>query len=144
MRLPALTALAAVCLLAGCGDDPPGRDLRSDRLVVLDWGRADPRSLCETEQAARTAPGRTALRTSGTRAGQDCWIAVTADDPVATGRDVTAVRQTGDREELRFATAAQSRIEALGTDAHVGVVYDDRLLDVVFPQAGRVRIPADG
>lgn len=135
-------ALVALVLLAGCGGDAPDRDLRSNRLTVLDWARASPRALCITEDAARAETGRTPVRTQDGPSGKECWIAVDATKPIASGDDVIGVRGDNGRDELRFDADACERLVALGTDAHVGVVYDGRLLDVVFPKDGLVRIPA--
>ncbi|MTD43657.1 hypothetical protein GKE82_04885 [Conexibacter sp. W3-3-2] len=139
---PPFAALIGLALLAGCGGDAPDRDLRSDRLTVLDWARASPRALCVTEDAARAEVGRTALRTQDGPAGKECWIAVDSTEPIASGEDVVEVRTGDDRDEMRFDADARRRLIALGTDSHVGVVYDGRLLDVVFPKDGLVRIAA--
>ncbi|MTD46297.1 hypothetical protein GKE82_18900 [Conexibacter sp. W3-3-2] len=139
---PTFAALVGLVLLAGCGGDAPDRDLRSDRLTILDWARASPRALCVTEDAARAETGRAAVRTQDGPAGKECWIALDATEPIASGEDVVGVSGDNDRDELRFDADARERLIALGTDAHVGVVYDGRLLDVVFPKGGVVRIPA--
>lgn len=139
-----LTATLGLVLLAGCGDDGdrPGADLRSERLVVVDWSRADPAGLCDTRDAARARPGRTALRSRDTPSGRECWVAVRSVTPVATGLDVAEVVRGDDgRQELRFTDAARRRLVGLGSDAHVGVVDDGRLLTVVHPAGGRVRLP---
>jgi len=137
-----LPAALALGLLAGCGEDERAApELGSGRLVVLDWARADPAALCETEAAARGRTGRSALRTRDAPSGQECWVAIRRAAPLATRADVRAVVRTPDgREELRFTDVVRRRLVALGTDAHVGVVHDGRLLDVVFPQGGTVRV----
>lgn len=141
-----LPALATALVAAGCGDEEPTApaSLERDALVVLDWARADPPALCDTpERAADREPGRRVLRTVGRIGGRPCHVAVRADRPVATGADVTAIETTADgRVELRLGPAARARLRALGPDAHVGVVHDDRLLDVVFPADGRIAIDA--
>lgn len=140
-----LTAALGLALLAGCGggdDDRSGADLRSERLVVVDWSRADPAALCETQADARGRPGRTALRSRDAPSGRECWVAVRPVTPVATGLDVEEiVRGEDGQRELRFTAAARRRIVGLGSDAHVGVVDDGRLLTVVHPAGGRVRLP---
>ncbi|MTD47509.1 hypothetical protein GKE82_25225 [Conexibacter sp. W3-3-2] len=142
LLLPA--AMAPVLAFSGCGDDAPERDLRSDKLVVVDWKRAAPRALCQSETEARAATSRIAVRTRDHPSGRECWIAVVGSRPVATGADVRAVSRVDDQEELRFSPEVGRRLVALGTDTHVGVIYDGRLLDVVFPLDGNVRIPPAG
>lgn len=131
-------------VLVSCGADEPRRDLRSDKLTIVDWQRAAPRALCQSEEAARDAPGRMAVRTEDHPPGRACWIAIVGTDPVATGRDVREVVDIGDQEELRFTPSVRRRLLALGTDAHVGAIYDGRLLEVVYPQNGTVRVPSAG
>ncbi|PTL60303.1 hypothetical protein [Paraconexibacter algicola] len=139
-----LPVLAASSAIAGCGGDEPQRDLRSSKLTIVNWQRAAPRALCQSEEAAREAPGRMAVRTEDHPPGRACWIAIVGTDPVATGRDVREVVDVGDQEELRFTSSVRRRLLALGTDAHVGAIYDGRLLEVVYPQKGNVRVPRDG
>ncbi len=139
-----LAAALGLALLAGCGDDAgqTDSDLRSDRLIVLDWSRADPSALCETENVAKDRPGRTVLRSRDAPSGEECWVAIRPVTPVATGSDVEEiVRRADGQQELRFTDEARRRIAGLGSDAHVGVVDDGRLLTVIHPAGGRVRLP---